>query len=236
MSEARVCVITGTTSGIGAAIAEQLTAAGLRLVLHGRQHDKLAAQAERLGAIYVVGELTDPALPGQLLEAALDTYGRCDVAVNNAGTIEVGPVESIDIERVVHMAEVNVSAAYRFIYTFVRHFKAQNAGDLVNISSVMGTKTRPYAGAYSGTKFALEALAESLRLELARTPVRISCIQPGLVETELQRDWSVPAKISMNVAHPLTPEDVAAQVLYVISQRPGVKIPRLMLLPQDHEI
>ncbi len=231
-----VCIITGASSGIGAAIARAMHAQGKDLVIHGRNLDKLQALAGELNAVYLQADITDPDAPDALLNLALNTYGRCDIAINNAGAIEVGAIASIDINNVCKMVRINVEAAFRFAYTIVRHFEAQNRGDLVNISSVMGTKTRPFAGAYSGTKYAIEAFSEALRMELARSAVRITCIEPGLVETELQRDWDVKPSVSMNIPNPLQPSDIATQVMHVINQPPGIKIPRLMILPRDHEI
>lgn len=232
----KVAIITGATSGIGEAVARAMAEQGFKLVIHGRNEQKLQSLAEQLGAAYISADITEPTTAAKLLQLALDRYGRCDIAVNNAGTIEVGPVDTLDIDKMCSMVRVNVEAAFRFAYQFVRHFQTQGSGDLVNISSVMGTKTRPYAGAYSGTKFAIEALSESLRMELARSDIRITCIEPGLVETELQRHWETKPSISLNVPNPLQPSDIADQVMYVINQPPGVKIPRLMILPRDHEI
>ncbi len=89
----------------------------------------------------------------------------------------MGPIESIDIERVCAMVRVNVEAAFRVAYTFLRHFRQQGSGHLINISSVMGTKVRPTAGAYAGTKHAIEALSEALRMEVAGSGVLM--VLPG---------------------------------------------------------
>jgi NADP-dependent 3-hydroxy acid dehydrogenase YdfG len=95
---------------------------------------------------------------------------------------------------------------------------------------------RPTAGAYAGTKFAMEALSEALRMEVAGTPISVTCIEPGLVMTELHRDWPVHPTVGMNVPTPLLPEDVARCVSFVLTQPSHVKIPRLMILPGQHQI
>jgi NADP-dependent 3-hydroxy acid dehydrogenase YdfG len=232
----RVAVVTGATSGIGLAVARELRRLGIRLVLTGRSAEGLGRACAELEAAMLVADITDPAVPELLLRAALERFGRCDVVINSAGAIEVGPIASIDIDKVCAMVRVNVEAAYRVAYTFIRHFARENSGYLINMSSVMGTKVRPTAGAYSGTKFALEALSEALRIEVAGTGVSVTCIEPGIVMTELHRDWPVHPTVGMNIPHPLLPEDVARCVGFVLAQPPHVRIPRLMILPGEHQI
>jgi NADP-dependent 3-hydroxy acid dehydrogenase YdfG len=171
-----------------------------------------------------------------LLDTALEAHGRVDVVLNNAGILEIGPVEKIDLERVCRMVRVNVEAAFRTAYTTLRHFREQGHGHLVNISSVLGTKVRPTAGAYAGTKYAIEALSEALRMELAGTDIQVSCIEPGLVRTELHDHWPVHPTKSLNCPHPLTPGDIARCVRFVLEQPPHVRIPRMMVLPGEHQI
>ena len=165
----QVAVVTGASSGIGLAVARELRALGLRLVLTARSDDRLNEISGELGAATLAADITGSTVPEGLLATALARYGRCDVVVNNAGAIEVGPIESIDIDKVCSMVRVNVEAAYRVAYTFIRHFVEQGFGHVINASSVMGTKVRPTAGVYSGTKFAIEALSEALRMEVAGT-------------------------------------------------------------------
>ncbi len=232
----QVAVITGATSGIGLATARELQAQGMRLVLSGRSASRLAPIGGELDAPTVIGDLADPATAARLLEAALSEHGRCDAVLNGAGTIEVGEVNSIDIDQVCAMARVNVEASYRIAYTFMQHFVERNEGHLINVSSVLGTKVRPTAGAYAGTKHAIEALSEALRMELAGTPVQVSCIEPGLVATQLHRDWSVHPAESMGISEPLQPEDVARCVTFMLTQSAHVRIPRMMVLPGEHGV
>lgn len=166
----------------------------------------------------------------------MNVFGRCDIVVNNAGVIEVGPIASIDTDKVCEMVRVNVEAAFRVAYTFIKHFVSTGEGHLINISSVLGTKVRPTAGAYAGTKYALEALSEALRMEVRGTRVAVTCIEPGLVMTELHRHWPVHPRESMNVPHPLRPEDVARTIAFVLSQPAHVRIPRLMILPGENAV
>ena len=232
----QVAVVTGASSGIGLAIAKELRALGLQLVLTARSEDRIGPICSELGAAMLVADITDATVPDRLLATALERFGRCDVVVNNAGSIEVGPIGSIDVDKVCSMVRVNVEAAFRVAYTFIKHFAKQGHGHVINVSSVMGTKVRPTAGAYSGTKFAIEALSEALRMEVAGTGVSVTCVEPGIVLTELHRDWPVHPTVGMNIPHPLMPEDVARCVSFVLTQPPHVRIPRLMILPGEHQI
>ena len=232
-----VAVITGASSGIGAAVAADLDRADVRLVLTARREDrlqKLAAQCK--DAAVVAGDVLDPELPQRLIDVALERFGRCDILLNNAGVIEVGKIETIDIERVCRMVRINVEAAFRMAYVAIRHFVAVGRGHLINTSSLLGTKVRPTAGAYAGTKFAIEALSEALRLETAGTNVKVSCLEPGLVRTELHDHWEVHPTESMNVPHPLLPEDIARCVRFLLEQPEHVRIARMMVVPGEQQL
>lgn len=98
-------------------------------------------------------------------------------------------------------------------YVFARHFAREDCGDLVNISSVLGKKVRPTAGAYAGTKFAIEALSEALRMELSHRNVSVSCTQPGLVMTGLHDRWDTHPREALGIADPLRPDDIARMPL-----------------------
>lgn len=232
----KVAVVTGASSGIGLALARELHRYGMRLVVTARSSERLDEIGGELAAVSVAGDLDDAQLPSRLLETALADYGRCDLVWNGAGSIEVGSIQEIDTEKACRMARVNVESAYRVAYTFLKHFVSQQHGHLINVSSVLGTKVRPTAGAYAGTKHAIHALSEALRMEVAGTPVEVSCIEPGLVATELHRDWEVHPRDAMGIPEPLQPEDVARCVAFMLSQPRHVRIPNLTILPAGHEI
>ena len=233
----QIALITGATSGIGLATAEAMAEAGMGLVIAGRREELLAAHAARLGnCVHAAGDVTEGAFARGLFEIALERYGRLDVVVNNAGQIHVGPIESIDVDQVCAMARTNVEAAYRVAYLAMKHFRAAGAGHLVNTSSVLGTKARAGAGAYCGTKYAVEALSEALRMEVAGSGIRVTCIEPGLVITDLHRDQAERPEKVQGIERPLTPEDVARTVMFALEQPAHVNIPRLMVLPADQEV
>ena len=233
----RVALVTGATSGIGRASAEALAAAGAKLVVTGRRAEMLEELAARLpDGRAIVGDITDPELPDRLVGAALEAHGRLDLCVNNAGVIAMGTIEEIDIDAVCGMVRVNVEAAMRMAYTAVKHFRGAGSGHLINMSSVLGTKVRAGIGAYAGTKHAIEAMSEALRLELMGTGIKISCVEPGLVMTELHREFPVHPKDFLGIARPLVPEDVARAVVFVATQPDHAVVPRVMVLPHDQEI
>ena len=111
--------------------------------------------------------------------------------------------------------------------------RATGGGHLVVTSSVLGTKVRPFIGAYAGTKHAVEALAEALRMEVAGSGIRITCVEPGLVGTDLHRDFPEPPGKMQGIAEMLTPEDIARSVMFALEQPPHVLVPRVMLLPRE---
>ena len=232
--DGRVAIVTGASSGIGVAVAKELNEAGMKLLLTARREHRLQKLASELReAIFLAGDITDEDLPQRLVETALDQLGGCNVLVNNAGLITIGTVEEIDLERVSRMVRVNVEAAFRMAYVALRQFKLQGNGHLINISSILGVKTRPTAAAYSGTKYAMEAFSEALRLELAGTGIGVSGIGPGLVMTELHDHMPVHPSESLDIQKPLQPADIARSVRYVLEQPDHVRIASMLVLPED---
>lgn len=235
--QGKVAIVTGASSGIGAAVAENLNEAGMRLVITARREDRLRELGGNLeNSVAIAGDITDPELPNRLLDTALSSFGTCDVAINNAGVLRIGTVEEIDIDTICEMVRINVEAAYRLAYTALKHFRKAGWGHLVNTSSILGTKVRPTTGAYAGTKYAIEALSEALRMELAGTDIAVSCIQPGLVLTELHKDWEVHPTEMFDIPHPLLPEDIARGIRFILEQPSHVRIPKMLMLPGEHSI
>jgi len=233
----KAALVTGATSGIGLAVAESLAKAGVRLVISGRRAELLAAHAKRLPeCVAIAGEITDAAFANDLFARAVKQCDGLDIVVNNAGRVATGPIDEIDIDTVCAMVRVNVEAAFRIAHLAVKHFRQRGKGHLINTGSVLGTKVRAQIGAYAGTKHAVEALSEALRLELAGTGIRITTVEPGLVRTDLHRDIAKKEGVLPDVAEPLTPADVARSVMFALDQPAHVNIPRIMLLPRDQVI
>ncbi len=235
--EDKVAIITGASSGIGRAVAHNLNEAGVKLILAGRREKRLMELKDELNqAAILPGDIIQDGMPQSLLDMAIDTFGRCDIVFNNAGVITVGSIDEIDIGDMCYMVRVNVEAAFRMAYVAVKHFKSIGSGFLLSTSSSLGTKVRPTAGAYAGTKFAIEALTEALRLELAKTNIGVSCVEPGLVQTELHRGFPVSPAQSLNIPQPLQPEDVARVVRFILEQPDHVRLPRILVVPADQEL
>ncbi len=233
----KVAVVTGASSGIGEAIVENLHEAGVKLLFTGQREEKLKSLAGRIpGSEFLAGDLVDAHMPGRLIEMAQQSFGGCHIVINNAGIIERGAIDEIDVDLVCRMVRVNTEAAFRMAYVALQYFQQKGGGDLVNTTSVLGKKIRPHIGAYAGTKYALEALSEALRMELAGSDIRVMCVQPGLVMTDLHRDFDEHPSVTMAMDKPLEPMDVARCVRFVLEQPAHVNIPQLMVLPAEQEI
>lgn len=231
----KICLITGASSGIGFAIAKALNQDNYKVIATARRADRLK-QLHSDSIDILAGDLNLPDFQDSVENYIFDKYGRCDYLFNCAGTIEVGSIEEIDIDKMVSMIRLNVESTFRLTYKILKRFKKQEFGHVINISSVLGTKVRPTAGAYAATKFAIEALSEGLRMELTGTNIKISCIEPGLVMTELHKDWKVHPKESMNIHEPLNVDNIMDTVKFIMGQPDHVRIPKLMILPKDHNI
>jgi len=231
----KVAVITGASSGIGEGVAQVLADAGMRLVLTARREavlQKLADQLQTDTAI-VPGDIAEASLPQTLIDTAVQQFGSCDVVFNNAGIMIVGSAAEIDLEAACHMVRVNVEAAYRLALTAMRHLVKQGGGYLINTSSILGTKVRQTTGAYAGTKYAIEALTEDLRMQSAGTGVRVCALEPGLVETHLQDHFPVHPKDLLGIKALVQPIDIGNAVRFMLEQPDHVAIPRILVMPAD---
>ncbi|MBD2459932.1 SDR family oxidoreductase [Oscillatoria sp. FACHB-1407] len=187
----QVILITGASTGIGAALARLLAHrySGIRLALAARNTQKLdeVAQACRQFGADVLAVPTDMSQPEQvtaLSQAVLERFGRVDALVNNAGYGQMGAVELIATDRVQNQFAVNVIGAIALIQSLIPGMRAQGGGRIVNISSLGGRMAFPFGGLYSASKFALEGLSDALRMELAPFNIRVVVVEPGPVRTE----------------------------------------------------
>ncbi|WP_392562175.1 SDR family oxidoreductase [Orbus sturtevantii] len=230
----QVAVVTGASSGIGEAIVKTLLKNDYNLLGNGRTINSTFTPQSNL--ILNSEDLLIPETAQNLLNMVLQQWQRCDILFVNAGTIESANIETIDIDKMCKMVRLKVEMSYRIIYTFLKYFKQINRGHIIITSSVMGTKTRENSGAYAGCNFALEALAESLRMELSETNIQITCIEPGLVETKLHREWPIQPNELLNISDKLSPQDIADSILEILKKPAHIRIPKYMILPKGHKI
>ncbi len=231
----KVAIITGASSGIGEGTARELASAGMKLVITARRKellDKLASQLDTEVEV-VAGDMADEALPQKLIDTAMKKFGSCDVVFNNAGIMIVGSAEDIDLEDVTRMVRVNIEAVCRLAILAMRHMIKQGGGYLINTSSILGTKVRKTTGAYAGTKYAVEALTEDLRMQAYGTGVRVSALEPGLVETHLQDHFDVHPKDMLDIKEMVKPADIARAIRFMLEQPNHVAIPRILVMPAD---
>lgn len=231
----QVMVITGASSGIGMATARRLNKAGVKFVLNARSSGKLDALATELGsAISVVGDMIDPATPQKILDAAYDEFGRVDILFNNAGVMHIGAIDEVDVEELCRMVRLNFESVVRMSYLVLRHMKERGSGFLINSSSLAGLKAFAQIGAYNGTKFAVEAFTDALRMELAGTGVKVTAIEPGRTKTELFSHWPEEKKFKPENGL-IEADDIARCIEFILEQPQEVLIPRLLVVPARQE-
>jgi len=220
-----VFLITGASTGIGAATARQAAEAGYRLVLAARSEDKLAALAEELGgderAIAICCDVTEWADQQRLVQTALDAYGRVDVAFANAGFGGPRGFQNGDPEEWKAMVLTNVYGAALTIRATMDALK-ESKGHLLITGSVAGRRSLP-GSLYSATKWAITGMGESARQDFNDTGVRVTVIEPGMVDTPF---FDTPPEIEA-----LKPEDVARVVIFAVQQPPHMDVNEILIRP-----
>jgi NADP-dependent 3-hydroxy acid dehydrogenase YdfG len=219
-----VFLITGASSGIGAATARHAAEAGYRLVLAARSKDKLDALAAELGgperALAVSCDVTDFAEQEAMIAAALEAFGRVDVVFANAGFGAARGFLNESPELWREMVLTNVLGAAYTIRASIPALK-DSTGHLLLTSSVAGRRALP-GSLYSATKHAVTAMAESARQELDGTGIRVTSIEPGMVDTPF---------FDNRPSNALEPDDIARAVLYAVSQPPHVDVNEILIRP-----
>ncbi|WP_129337307.1 SDR family oxidoreductase [Cellulomonas endophytica] len=233
----RVAVITGASSGIGAATARALAAEGYRVALLARRADRIQALADELGdgAIAIEADVTDRDSVVAAATRVQSELGGVDVLVNNAGTMLLGPFSSQQRADYRAMVEVNLLGAITATEVFLDQLK-DGGGDLINISSVAGRTARAGNGVYAATKWAMNGWSESLRQELL-PDVRVTLIEPGVVDTELpthitHEETRAAVQKGYDTAK-VKPEEVAEIIAFVLARPRHLAIHEVLLRPAD---
>ncbi len=235
MSDRGTAVVTGASSGIGAATARRLAAEGYDVVAAARRMDRLealVAQVPRLRAVAL--DVTDPASVERLAEGLEDV----SVLVNNAGgALGADPVERANPLEWQQMYDVNVIGVLRVTQALLPALEAGSGGHIVIMSSTAGRVVYEGGGGYTAAKHGATAVAETLRLELNGRPVRVSEIAPGMVRTEeftlnrMRGDAEAAEAPYRGVAEPLTADDIADCVAWVVTRPPHVDVDLLVVKP-----
>ncbi len=238
----RVAIVTGASSGIGAAVARALAAEGAQVVLAARRAARLDALRSEIeaagGAVLVVPtDVTQREQVKALVAQAEAAFGPVDILVNNAGVMPLTLMKNLHEEEWERMVDVNLKGVLHGIGAVLGGMLARGRGDIVTISSDAGRKVFPGSAVYSGTKWAVEAILQGLRMETAGSGLRVSSIQPGAVATELTEH--ITDEDLMSGDNPfasmriLDPEDVARAVLFVLAQPPHASINEVLLRPSE---
>ncbi len=231
----RVAIITGAGSGIGAATAEAFGRLGMRLVLVGRRESLLREGAERLAlegveALPIVADVREFADQAAVVAAALDRFEQIDVFVANAAVADFGPVDTADPEIFRDVITTNVLGVLYGARAVLPAMYAHGSGHIVIVSSGSGRSTYVGEPAYVASKHATVAFAECLRLEIAPKGLRVTVIEPGLVETPLIHVWEGSDDLVVGVT-PLSPADVARAITFAVEQPPSVTVFEIALRP-----
>lgn len=227
-------LISGASSGIGEATARELAQTGANLFLGARRTDRLSALAQELGerAGWCALDVTDAASFDAFVAAAEERFGRIDALVNNAGVMPLSPLASLKRDEWKRMIDVNIHGVLNGIASVLPRFMAQQEGHVINVASIAAHLVVPTAAVYCGTKHAVKAITEGLRLE--HDEIRATLISPGVVATELGHDISDPALAADLIEwrkKSLTPDAIARAVRFALEQPAGVDINEVIVRP-----
>ncbi|MBT28013.1 MAG: oxidoreductase [Thalassobius sp.] len=235
----KVVAITGASSGIGKAIATELAKNGVKVVLGARRIEKLKEIAEKIKkeggyVVYKSVNVKNKSDLAQLVNLAIEEYGKLDVIINNAGYSEISRIDELDIEGWDEMIDVNLKGVLYGMAAAIPIFKKQQSGHIVNIISTSGIKIVPMQGVYAGTKNAVRTITEAFRQE-SDGNIRITGISPGFVKTSFvnnlkNEEMKIAAQTRME-AIAIPPEAIANAAIYAISQPREVEVGDIVIRP-----
>ena len=235
----KVVIITGASSGIGAATARALAPLGCRLTLAARSADRLRALAEELGpsALDVPTDVTVGADVEQMVARTVEQFGRVDVLFANAGLYIPGQVAEGDPDDWAKLMDVNIDGVLRSVHAVLPHLMAQRSGDILVTSSISGFVDIEWEPIYSASKHAIQGFVHTLRRQVASFNIRVGAIAPGMVANEL---WGMTTQeqIDRQIAEhaSVRSEDVAEAVIFMLSRPPHVTIRDLVMMPQQQDL
>lgn len=230
----KVCVVTGSTKGIGLAIGEALADAGAHVVVSARSEREVAESAAALdarGAGSALGVPCDVRRPedcDRLIARTVERFGRLDVLVNNAGVGFFAPVDQMSVEDWKRQMETNLDGVFYCSRAAARHMKRGGGGWIINIGSLAGRNAFAGGSAYNASKFGLIGLTEAMMLDLRWDGIRVTIVMPGSVNTEFRGREVAPENAWM-----VQPEDVAQAVLDLVAYPANAHVSRVELRPSQ---
>ena len=237
----KVALVTGASSGIGAATALALAAAGATVAISARRTDRLAelvAQIEAAGgkALALPGDMAVEADAVAAVEDTARQLGRIDILINSAGVMQAGGIEGADLDEYRKVIDINLLATVYTCKAAIPHMLAQGVGDIINISSLAGRKGGPETNAYSASKHAVNAMTNGMRQELGDRNIRVSFLMPGATETEVASGISNPAwreAIAKHVSKEgaVKASEIADTLVFMLSMPRHVNISEISVRP-----
>lgn len=235
--EGKIVLITGASSGIGESTARTLAGAGAVVVLGARRTgrlEKLAGEIEAAGgkAMYRRLDVTSREDVQAFADAAIEAFGRIDVIVNNAGVMPLSLMTSLKVDEWDRMVDVNIKGVLYGIAAVLPVMNRQGAGQIINVSSIGGLSVFPMAAVYCATKYAVRAISDGLRQENGK--IRVTCVYPGVVESELANTITDADAAEAMVAFrqvALKPEAIADAIAHVIAQPADVDTSEIVIRP-----
>lgn len=224
----KVAVVTGAGSGIGEAIATALGNNGVKVVLAGRNTDKLnavATQFEQGNVKVVATDVTDKREVQQLIDTSKDTFGRLDIVVNSAGQMKSSKITDYNVDDWDSMIDVNVKGTLYTIQSALPILLEQSSGHIINIASISGFEVTKGSAIYSATKAAVHSITQGLEKELAKTGVKVTSISPGMVETPLTEHYD------FNGRKKLEAQNIADAAIYALTQPSHVNVNEVTVRP-----
>nr|WP_315402201.1 SDR family oxidoreductase [uncultured Duganella sp.] len=240
----KVALVTGASSGIGAATAKKLAAHGVKVGLAARRLDRLQALVAEIKAaggeaIALPMDVTDQAAVAQGVATLHETYGRVDIAFNNAGLMPISDIASLKIEEWHRMVDVNVKGLFNTVAAVLPIMQAQKSGHMINTSSIAGRKTFAGLGVYCATKHAVAAFSDILRMEVApKYNIRVTSLQPGAVESELfehitDENYRAQMEQLKERMKFMKSEDIADSIIYALQAPDHVDVAELFIMPTE---
>jgi ribitol 2-dehydrogenase len=237
--DGKVAVVSGASSGIGRAVAQELLRRGADVVIAARSRERLEEAAEALGdrCTGVVADVTRAEDVARLIDGTIEAHGRIDILVANAGVYVGGDLWESDPEALDRLLTTNVNGVVRTVRAVLPHLLERGEGDILVTSSVSGHQAIHWEPVYSASKHALQAFVHGMRRQLIGTGIRIGAIAPGIVLNDL---WGVsdPGEIEEKVARGegIRSEDVADAAAYMLTRPRHVTIRDLVILPREQPI